>query len=137
MTFDAFKDLLPDVTDLNAPYWEGLAVGELRIQQCNACDARQHPSESFCYNCGSQDITWHPVNGNGEIYSFIKVHQLYHAAFKDHLPYIVVIIQLNEGPRILGAMFGLNAEPKIGARVRAAFQNIDDESAFLLFELAG
>jgi uncharacterized OB-fold protein len=136
MTFDAFKDLLPDVTDLNAPFWEGLAAGELRLQQCNTCDARQHPSESFCYACGAQDIAWRPVSGGGEIYSFITVHQLYHAAFKDHLPYVVAIVQLDEGSRILGAMFDLKAEPAIGSRVRAAFQAIDDESAFLLFELA-
>ena len=63
--------------------------------------------ESFCYACGSTDIAWKPSTGEGEIYSFIEVHQLYNAAFKDHLPYVVAIVQLDDGPRILGAMLGL------------------------------
>lgn len=137
MSFDAFKELLPEITPLNAPFWEGLAAGELRTQQCGACGARQHPAESFCYACGSEDIAWKPSTGAGEIYSYIVVHQLYHPAFKEHLPYVVAIVQLDDGPRILGAMLGLEGEPAIGLRVQAAFQKIDNENAILLFEPAG
>ena len=107
----------------------------MRMGGC-PCGARQHPAESFCYACGSQDVQWRPSAGGGEIYSFIVVHQLYHKAFKDHLPYVVAIVQLDDGPRILGAMLGLEGAPEIGMRVRPAFQKIDNEQAILLFEPA-
>lgn len=136
MSFEGFKDLLPEITDVNAPYWEGLNKGEVRLQTCGSCGARQHPPESFCYACGSTDIAWKPSTGEGEIYSFIEVHQLYNAAFKDHLPYVVAIVQLDDGPRILGAMLGLDGEPEIGARVRPAIKQVDNERAVLTFELA-
>lgn len=135
MSFEDFGELLPEITELNAPFWEGLAEGELRLQHCGACGAVQHPAESFCYACGGTDIAWRPSGGEGEIYSFIVVHQLYHKAFKDHLPYVVAIIQLDDGPRILGAMLELDGAPEIGARVRPAFRRIDNERAVLLFEL--
>ena len=136
MSFEGFKDLLPEITDLNAAYWEGLAEGEVRLQTCGACGARQHPPESFCYACGSTEVAWKPSTGAGEIYSFIEVHQLYNAAFKDHLPYVVAIVQLDDGPRILGAMLGLDVEPEIGARVKPAIKQVDNERAVLTFELA-
>jgi len=136
MSFDDFSELLPEITELNAPFWEGLAAGEMRLQQCGACGAKQYPAESFCYACGSQDVAWTPTDGGGEIYSFIVVHQLYHKAFKDHLPYVVAIVQLDDGPRILGAMLGLDGPPEVGMRVRPTFQNIGNDRAIMLFEPA-
>ena len=136
MSFEGFGELLPEITELNAPFWEGLADGELRLQECGDCGARQHPAESFCYACGGQDVTWRPSAGEGEIYSFIVVHQLYHKAFADHLPYVVAIVQLDDGPRLLGAMLGPDVAPEVGMRVRPSFQKIDNERAILLFEPA-
>jgi len=49
---------------------------------------------------------------------------------------VVAIVQLDDGPRILGAMLGLDGEPEIGARVRPAIKQVDDERAVLTFELA-
>ena len=135
MSFNDLQDLLPEITDLNAPFWDGLAAGELRLQHCRACNSVQHPPESFCYACGSQDVVWQAVEGEGEVYSFIVVHQLYHAAFKDLLPYVVAIVQLDAGPRMLGLMPG-EGRPAIGARVRPRFQPIGEGRSVLTFEPA-
>jgi uncharacterized OB-fold protein len=136
MNFDEFGELFPEITPLNAPFWEGLAAGEVRLQTCQGCGAHQYPPESFCYECGATNLIWEPVRGAGTVYSFIVVHQSYHKAFKDFLPYTVAIVQLDEGPRMLGAMLGLQQPIAIGDRVEPKIRLVDADRAFLSFEPA-
>jgi uncharacterized OB-fold protein len=134
-SFAPMAELLPEPTALNAPYWEGLAAGELRIQQCSACDTYQQPPESFCYACGSSAVAWKTVPGHGQVYSFVVVHQPYHVAFRDRLPYVVATIQLDEGPRVLGPIFDVDpSSMAIGTRVQPRIEAVTDDSAILLFE---
>jgi uncharacterized OB-fold protein len=132
--FDVFAELFPPVTELNAPFWEGLAAGEVRLQQCRQCGVHQHPPESFCYACGSASLAWISVPAHGTVYSYIVVHQPYHLAFRPFIPYTVAIVQLDEGPRLLGAMLGLEAPIAIGDRVQPRIEAIDGERSMLLFE---
>ena len=134
LNFEGFGDLLPEVNPLNAPFWNGLADGEVRLQKCGRCGAHQYPAESFCYECGAQELSWVKVAGEGTVYSFIVVHQQYHKAFKQFLPYTVVIVQTDEGPRMLGAMLALQKPIAIGDRVRPCIRRIDNERAFLTYE---
>jgi uncharacterized OB-fold protein len=130
-------ELLPAQTELNAPHLEGLAAGELRLQQCTQCGAYQYPPESFCFQCPSTDLEWKAVDGSGAVYSYIIVHQRYHPAFGDRLPYNVAIVELDEGPRMLSNV--LDVEPdavEIGMRVRARIETLGDEGAALFFERA-
>ena len=100
MNFEGFGELFPEITELNAPFWAALAKGEVRLQHCTDCGAHQYPPESFCYACGSQHLSWVKVKGEGSVYSFIVVHQLYHKRFKPFMPYTVAIVQMDEGPRM-------------------------------------
>ena len=134
--FNVFAELFPEVTELNAPFWEGLGAGEVRLQQCADCNTHQYPPETFCYACGSTSLDWTAVSGAGPVYSFIVVHQPYHPAFKPFLPYTVAIVELDEGPRMLGAMLGLKTPLAIGDRVKPRIEAIDAERSILLFDPA-
>ncbi|MCC7079678.1 MAG: OB-fold domain-containing protein [Burkholderiales bacterium] len=136
MNFEGFGELLPEIDRTNAPFWHGLASGELRLQKCARCSMHQYPAETFCYACGAQALDWVRVAGEGTIYSFVVVHQQYHKAFKDFLPYTVAIVQMDEGPRMLSAMLGLQRPARIGDRVKPCIRRIDGERAFLTYELA-
>ena len=83
--------LLPEPTVIDAPFWDGLRAGELRLQHCTGCQSFQYPAETFCYDCGSADLEWEAASGGGTVYSFITVHQRYHAAFAENLPYNVSV----------------------------------------------
>jgi uncharacterized OB-fold protein len=74
------------------------------------------------------------VSAHGTVYSYIIVHQPYHPAFRPFSPYTVAIVQLDEGPRLLGAMLGLETPIAIGDRVRPRLEVIDGERSMLLFE---
>ena len=133
--FAPMADLLPEPTELNAPFWTGLHEGEVRMQHCTACDSYQHPPESFCYACGSTEIEWETVAAHGEVYSFIVVHQPYHVAFRDRIPYVVATVQLDEGPRMLGPIFDIDRDSiSIGMRLQPRIEALSDEGAALFFE---
>ena len=134
MNFEGFGELFPEINELNAPFWDGLVQGEVRLQKCGQCGVHQYPAESFCYECGAQDMSWVAVAGEGEVYSFIVVHQQYHKAFKAFMPYTVVIVQMDEGPRMLSTMLGLTKPIAIGERVKPCIRTVDKERAFLTYE---
>jgi len=136
ISFEGFGELFPEIDALNAPFWEGLAQGEVRLQKCGSCGAHQYPAESFCYACGAQSPSWVKVRGEGTIYSFIVVHQQYHKAFQQFLPYTVAIVQMDEGPRMLSTMLGLTKPVAIGDRVRPCIRKVDDARALLTYEPA-
>jgi uncharacterized OB-fold protein len=132
-SFSGFGELFPEITELNAPFWKGLAEGEVRLQKCCACGAHQYPAETFCYACGAEAMAWVAVAGEGTLYSFAVVHQLYHKAFKPFLPYTVAIVQMDEGPRMLSAMLGLKRPVAIGERVKPCIRVVDNDKAFLTY----
>ena len=116
-------ELVPAETALNAPHLEGLAAGEVRLQHCTQCGAYQYPPESFCYHCPST--------------SLIIVHQRYHAAFGDRVPYNVAIVEFDVGPRVLGNILEIdNDAVEIGMRVRPRIEQLGDGQAALFFEPA-
>lgn len=127
-------ELLPPIMAVTAPFWEGLHAGELRLQRCSTCSLFQYPPETFCYGCGSTDLEWRQTSGRGTVYSFITVHQRYHAAFAEELPYNVSIVELEEGPRLLSNVIGVGPEAvAIGMAVQASPQRLSDEVSALYF----
>ena len=133
MNFSGFGELFPAITRLNAPFWEGLAQGKVHLQQCGKCAAHQYPAETFCYACGAETLSWVPVTGEGTLYSFAVVHQVYHKAFEPFAPYTVAIVQLDEGPHMLSAMLGLKRPLRIGERVKPCIRVVENEKAFLTY----
>ena len=134
MAADPRADLLAEPTELDQGYWDGLAEGKLRVQQCGACKHWQEVPETFCYACGADEMAWQNVSGKGTVHTFITVHQKYHPAFYDLVPYNVSVIELDEGPRITANI--VNTAPnnvQIGMKVTAKPAPVGDRVA-LFFE---
>lgn len=92
---------LPEVTPLTAPYWEGLAAGELRFQRCGECENAWLPAREECPRCLSGDVSWEASAGRGRVISWVVYHQAVHPAFADRVPYNVAVVELDEGPRLV------------------------------------
>jgi uncharacterized OB-fold protein len=127
----------PVVDDDNRPFWEGALAGELRIQRCGACGHLRYPVQGHCPRCLSEDATWVTLSGRGEVLARVTYHQAFHPAWKDATPYDVVLVQLDEGPRmfsnILGSPPGVTA---VGDRVEAVFERVRDDLAIPRFRRA-
>ena len=101
---------LPYADADSKPYWDYAKRHELRMQSCADCGEVRFPPRPMCPACHSMREEWVPMRGTGTIYSWIVVHQSQHPAFNPDAPYNVVIVQLDEGPRLHGNLVGRRNE---------------------------
>ena len=74
------------------------------------------------------DHQWVPSSGRGRVYTWIVVHQRYSKAFEEDLPYNVAIVELDEGPRLLTSLVGIENEAiRPDLQVEVAWDDVTDE----------
>lgn len=134
--------IIPGMTDLTRPYWEAAREGRLVVQECAECGALQHPPLPACPNCrgaGHGSVPrWREVSGEGTVYSRTIVRHATHAAFADQIPYVVALVELAEGPRLVTSITGCAPEEvRVGMPVRVVFRRVTDEVTLPYFEPAG
>lgn len=118
-TIETWTKPIPAEDPVSASYWQAAADGRLLIQHCPACGARQFYPRAICTTCGA-DPEWEEVSGRGTVYTFTVIRQQGLQPFKDEIPYVVAMIALDEGPRMMGNITGCSPEEvSIGLVVQA------------------
>ena len=130
---------LPQITAETRPFWESCKEGQLKLQRCADCSEFRFPPSVACPNCSSMNCSWEPVSGMGSIFSFVTFQRLYHKAFASLLPYVVAVVELVEGPRLVSRLAGLKETDvvKCGALVKLRFEPLSGDLVLPLFELVG
>lgn len=117
-------------------FWDGAKRGELLIQRCSGCRALRHPPRTMCGECGSFDWDTVRASGRGEVYSFVRHHHPPVPGFE--VPYVVALIALEEGTRLVSNVVGIPAdEVRIAMPVEVDFLKIDDEVTLPVFRPRG
>lgn len=108
---------------VDAPYWDGLGEGVLRVQRCARCDGWQWPADWRCPGCGSYELVWPEVEPRGRIYSWIRTHHPFVPGYADLLPYVTVLAELPAagGARMMGLLRTGEQDPRIGDPVVGEF----------------
>lgn len=128
----AIEKPLPRPTEDSAPFWAAALQGELRMQQCLDCRHVRFPPALLCARCLSERAEWTRLSGRGTVYSWVVVHQSQHPAFNPDAPYNVVIVELEEGPRLHGNLVGCpNDQIRIGMPVEVVFEKVSDDTALV------
>lgn len=130
------SDVRPDPAGLPRPrpainrdtqhVWDGFAVGEIRLQRCASCSQLRHPPGPMCPACGS--TAWEVVlaAGTGTVASVVVHHHPPLPGFA--LPHTVVLVELDEGPRLISHLAADEAGPlAIGDRVRLTCEPVADD----------
>lgn len=120
---------VPVADELTRPFWEAAREQRLIVQKCGACGYYNHPPRSFCDACLSQQLTFAPVSGRGTIYTFTVMHQRDVAGFEEEAPFINIVVELAEQPRLLMVSNMAVAERervRIGAPVEVRFEDRGD-----------
>jgi uncharacterized OB-fold protein len=115
---------LPQITPEARELWKGCRKHELLIQRCLACGTLRHYPRIMCPSCGSWDVEWVKVSGKGKVYSWTVAYQAFHPAFVKEVPYASVIVELDEGVRLVTNI--VDAKPEelyIGMPVEAIFED--------------
>jgi uncharacterized OB-fold protein len=98
----------PKATPETAHYWEGTAVGELRLQRCRSCEVAYFPPQPFCPRCNDEDVEVIRASGRGTLSSYVITHR---AAPGFTAPYVIAVVELEEGPHLLTNIVEVEPEP--------------------------
>jgi uncharacterized OB-fold protein len=111
------------MNDMNdqAFFWEGVDQGRLLVQQCVACSNLRHPPVPMCPKCRSLNWAAHELCGRGRVAGWIVSK---HPTRPDESPRTVVLVDLEEGVRLVSNMDG-NAAIEIGSSVEIVFKAVD------------
>jgi uncharacterized OB-fold protein len=130
----AYSKPLPTITEENRAYWDSAKAHRLAIQRCQSCARFRYPISTFCPYCLSDSVEWTPVSGNGTVYSFVIMHQVYHQAFRDDVPYNVTAVELEEGPRLYTNIVDCpNDQIRVGMPLTVCYDDVTDEITLVKF----
>jgi len=90
-------------------YWDGLKDGRLLLQHCGACGHVQLYQQAMCRRCLGTELVHRPASGRATVHSFSVVHRAPGPAFKQDTPYAVLLVELEEGPRMISSL--IDADP--------------------------
>ena len=105
-------------------YQEYLDKGELRIQYCDSCSKHIYYPRILCTHCGSRNLSWVKPSGNATVYAVSVVNR----RSEKGGPYNVVLVDLDEGPRMMSKVVGIDHEALcIGMKVKARLDSSGDK----------
>jgi uncharacterized OB-fold protein len=109
---------LPRITPDSQPFWDALRARQLRLPYCAACGKPHLPPGPVCPFCFADRIEWRAASGRGTVSTWTVVHKAWFPAFAADIPYNVVQVELEEGPRLTARVVGLpNDRLRVGLPV--------------------
>lgn len=113
----------PVVNPDSQVYWDGARQDRLMIRQCKACGVTHFLPRFLCPACWSTELDWIQASGHGKVHSFTVIRRAPLPAFVGRVPYVVALIDLDEGPRMMANILGDDAlQTRIGDQVEACFE---------------
>jgi uncharacterized protein len=112
---------VPSPSSLSKPFWQSAAMQRLVLQRCSHDGHYEWTPQLACSFCLRDTLEWVTASGRGTIYSYSVVSRPQVPGFP--VPYVVAIVELAEGPRMLTQLVGdtpLDAV-RIGSAVRVRF----------------
>ena len=123
-----YEKPLPQPNEITGPFWEASKNHELKLQRCGSCGGYRYPPGEICPHCRSNNLEWVKVSGRGKVYTWSVIHQVYHPAFAEEVPYALVAVELEEGPRMVTNLVGCPPEEiSVDMPVAVTFEDVTDE----------
>ena len=126
---------LPKPTLTSRPFWEAAKRHELTLQRCGACNAFIYYPRDRCPQCLSEKLEWQRVSGHGTVYSYTVVRRASTRSFADQ-PYVLAIVELDEGPRMTTNVEAPIESIKVGMPVSVYFDDVTPERTLVKFKPA-
>lgn len=128
---------LPRPGTLTEPFWKAARRGELRVQRCSSCARHVFYPRLNCPHCGSAELQWVTASGRGTVFTFTVARRPTHPAFADRVPYVIGIVELEEGPRMTTNIVQCDPDSVyIGMPVKVVFEDADEKIALVYFRPA-
>ena len=127
----------PRPTPETEAYWQGCRNHELLLQRCTRCNEFQFYPRTICSHCMNGDLVWVKASGHGQIKTFTIVRRPVSEAYAADVPYVVALIQLDEGPTMMSNV--VQCDPnviQIGDSVQVLFDDWSEEVSIPKFRPA-
>lgn len=129
------RKYIPATEGLNKEFFEQCAGGSLHLQRCADCKVYRHPPRYYCPSCFSADWVWEPATGAGKVASWVTTYYTVDPGWVNDVPYTNVIVELDEGPRLLGALRGMQVDDlRLGMDVAIVGENKREDFVFFWVE---
>ena len=125
---------VPEASEVSAPFWAATRERRLVMPRCTGCRQLVWYPRPSCQRCAGTDLVWEELSGAGTVHAVSVHHRSPSPALADRTPYAVVLIDLDEGARIMSNVFG--AVPEVGSAVRVAWEPLADGRHLPIFEPA-
>jgi hypothetical protein len=134
------RPLPQPITPESKPFWDGLREQKLMLPKCGDCGRVFFYPRIVCPHCQSRNVGWIQGTGRGKLYSFEIAYQTISKAFKVKPPYVLAMVELDEGARMLTNLVNVEPDPKkirCDMPVEIVYQKLTDEVTLPLFQPAG
>ena len=132
-----YKRPLPRRRGMAADFYQFCKQHELRFQRCTDCSAWRHVPRDMCAKCGSFNWEWAKSSGQGKLFSWTTVRQPMLPQFADLVPYSPVVIEMDEGVRLVSWLIDVPPEElRLGLPVEVVFDDVTPEVTLPKFRRA-
>lgn len=121
---------LPVPDPVTRPFWDSLKAHAIQLQRCEQCGQYIYYPRPICPHCFADALAWTPVSGRGVVHAFTIPHRHPNRAFAADAPYVVALIELEEGVRMLSTLVGVPPTPEavhVGLPVEIVYDDVTPE----------
>ena len=129
MAEEIYRKPVPVATPESDFFWDKTRKHELWIQKCVDCDTAFFYPRMICPDCLEDKIEWFKTSGKGFLYTYMINHRP-PPGFEDEAPYAIAIVQLDEGPRMMSNIVGIENTPEnlvLDMPLEVVFEDIVDD----------
>jgi uncharacterized protein len=121
---------LPTPDPVTQPFWDSLKEHAVKLQKCGGCKQFIFYPRALCPSCMSDDLAWTSISGRGVVHAFAIPHRHPNRVFTEGGPYVVALIELEEGVRMMSNLVEVDPTPEavtVGMAVEIVYDDVTDE----------
>nr|WP_090277350.1 OB-fold domain-containing protein [Mycolicibacterium komanii]CRL71699.1 putative nucleic-acid-binding protein containing a Zn-ribbon [Mycolicibacterium komanii] len=119
----------PTIDSDSESWWAAVQDRTLMINACGSCGRNSLYARPFCPHCWSEDVRLAPATGRSRLYTWSVIHQ--NVAPFDAVPYVVAMVDLDEGPRLMTEIVDCPAE-RLSAGMQLEIGFREDDNGFVV-----
>lgn len=125
---EPYNKPLPLMAGMTKQFYGFCKQRELRFQRCRRCGRWRHVPREMCAACGSWDWEWAKSSGRGRVFTWTVAARPMHPAFMENVPYAAVVVEMEEGVRIVTTLVDCPPEDiRMNMPVEVVFEDVTEE----------
>ena len=139
MSQEVYRKPIPVPTPETQFFWDKCKEHELWLQRCQACQHVFFYPRLHCPHCLSDEVPGFRASGKGTLWTYMINHRAV-PGFEDDAPYAIAIVQLEEGPKMMSNIVGIENTPEnlvLDMPLEVVFEDATEEISIPKFRPAG